>query len=438
MERTKRRTRQPLSSLANAVLVALVALACSSGGHAGVTDTHGSAVEESVASDPTSTPTPPGRSLGPPPTPMVTLTPIAGSSRAASGSPLRRSEATAELRAFDGSGMVSGPRVNVGRSLVISTYPAGPAMATTPEVVSLWDPLTGESRELWTGVAGKQENIFEAGGDWLVTVRTGFSLPFAEWELILHHLDGETRTIARSDPRVPKAEGLHPDLPFGFAPSPSIAGGRVVWEEHYVRDDGNVGKRVNLYDIATGETRTIIQVPDATKEDLRSPSIGGQRVVWIHKVFAPIPGDPSQFDVAMFDLQSGALSTLPISGRPWQIGLTADGTYIAWDDGMDFKYAMNLETGTTVWYAGNPYQSGWGVLRSGSRFSWIPGMLEGGALAGYFDAATGLVREIEPPPAGSVVNIGQPMGHWFVLQDLRLRDEERAASRYFLIPIDGP
>ncbi len=335
---------------------------------------------------------------------------------------------------FDGETMSLTPKGYVGRWLVLRSYPEGAAVETSPGEVSLWDPLTGESRPLWTGVPGRQDTIFGADGDWLITVHTGLSLPFAEWELILRNLSGEARTIARSDPRIVKSPGLHPDLPFGFAPSPSIANGLVVWEEHYVADDGTVGKRINAHDIETGDTRILVRVPDATREDLRSPSIGGGRVAWIHKVFAPIEGDPSEFDVAIMDLGSGSVSALPISGRPWQVGLTVDGEFLAWDDGMDFKYAMNLRTGVVTRYAGNPYQSGWGVLRDGSRFSWIPGSPPD-AHAGYFDTATGVVREAETPREGSTVNVGEPMGPWFVLQDLRLGEERFTRSRYLLIPI---
>lgn len=420
---------------AGAILAWLTVVACSGKGHAPAAEPGVPPPIESGALAATATLA--GRSLGPPPLVVPSVTPVARSKAASVGPPLKRSDATAEFPMFDGKGMSVTPKVYSGGSLVLLAHPEGPAVEISPEEVSLWNPLTGESRLLWKGIPGRQDEVFEADGDWLITVRFGLSLPFAEWELIVRNLGGEARTIARSDPRVARAPGLHPDLPFGFAPRPSIANGTVVWEEHFIAADGRVGKRINAYQIDTGETRTLVHVPDATREDLRSPSIGGGRVVWIHKAFAPVEGDPSEFDVAILDLRSDTVSVLPISGRPWQIGLTVDGASLAWDDGMDHKYAMNLLTGDVTRYAGNPYRSGWGVMRDGSRFSWVPGSPPE-ALAGYFDSATGIVREVEQAPEGSIVNVGEPMGPWFVLQDMRQGEEERVtASRYLLIPL-GP
>lgn len=275
-------------------------------------------------------------------------------------------------------------------------------------VYELWNPVTGETKPAWQGVAGTQDPILDVSGDWLLTDRIGLSLPFQNWQLILRDLKtGEQIQIARSDPNVVKVPGLPLRLPSGLAPTASMSGPLVVWDEFILDSRGQPLERIQLYNVQTGTRRTLASV-DPLVEDLWQPSIAGTSVVWAHR---STPNGAQE--LVLLDLKTGTKRTFPVGGEIYECVLSSDAKYLAWDDSYTAKYAIDLQTGQRVQYASD---EGWGTFRSGHYVAWQP--RQPGGDGGYYDFSTQQVRFLAPLAAPIVVNLATVMGGWFVWQEL--------------------
>ena len=326
------------------------------------------------------------------------------------GPPIQATEGMPRLSIAADSGHLHGPVAAYDRWIVLQTepFPITPNDENVPRQYSLWDPETGETASGWSAPPGWHDGVFDADGDWIATVRVGFSLPFPEWSLILRNLKtGEEREIAKSDPRVLEVPGLHPQLPSGFAPWPSLSGGKLVWAEYTVDTPGQAKKKIQLYDVAKGTRQTLYEVSDPTVEDVRVPVIRGGKVAWIRS-----PNGSGEDEIVVRDLESGTEETHRVGGYLYTCALSDDARYLMWDDGYYAKYARDLTTGETVKYATD---QGWGTYQSGHYVSWIPGAAYGG-YGGFYDLEKRVVRFL-PMREDVDTNIAQVMGSWFVWQE---------------------
>lgn len=301
-----------------------------------------------------------------------------------------------------------------GDWIVLSEQSSTPApRAATTFVYELWNVHTGERKPGWESAPGTQDWLGEVSGDWLVTVRGGLSLPFAQWRLILRNLKtGEAREIAHDDPNVVHVPNLPVRLPSGFAPEPSISGQRVVWSEFVVGPHGKAEKRIELYDLASGKQSTLVSV-DPSAQDVWSPSIAGNEVTWVHRLVS------GSQELVVIDLVTARKRTFPVGGDIYSCALSADGRYLAWDDHDVAKHVVDLDSGGVLQYAGD---EGWGTVRSGDYFSWQPftGSYTANAMSpgagGIYDAQTRQVRFVSHQENSTIMS-ATVMGNWFVWQD---------------------
>jgi hypothetical protein len=312
------------------------------------------------------------------------------------------------------------PVTAYGNFILLSrgVVPAYPNFRLTYE---LWDPLTGTTRPAWEGTVNHQDWVLDSSNDWLVTVRTGLSLPFADWELILRNpLDGEEINIAASDPAIADIAGLTPRLPLGFAPTASISGPSVVWVEFY-SNAGEPKKRIRLYNLETREARTLVEV-DPRVEDVWQVSIGGTKVAWAH---SKDPETPQELIV--LDLQTSLQSSYSVGGEIYSCALSSDGVFLTWDDNLEAKFALNLESGERVQYAAG---EGWGTNMSGHYVAWTPS--NPGGYGGYYDLRTKQVRFVRSLDKGFSMNLATVMGEWFVWQEMNIsRAPDRSGSYFY-------
>jgi hypothetical protein len=318
------------------------------------------------------------------------------------------------------------PLAAYGRDIIVRSVALGPqAAGGEADEYFLWRPGPGELTPLWQGEAGTQDMVTSAEPPWVATVRTERSLPFAEWALILRNIEtGEEQVLARSDERLRDVPGLQPRLPAGFAPQPQLSGARVAWAAIAFDEEGAPRERVHLYDLSTGEDRVVFEVADPAATGVWSVSIGGSRVAWIH-----LPAASSPLEIAVMDLETGGIGTMRDVGAPFSAALSADGRYLAWDDSMKAKYALDLDTGERVQYAGDV---GWGTFVSGGRVAWAPATNRGGK-GGFYDFAAGEVRYREDTP-GAIMNIALVLGPWFAWQE---RPFAGSGGVYHFVPLDG-
>ncbi|MFN8507844.1 MAG: hypothetical protein U0547_09795 [Dehalococcoidia bacterium] len=332
-----------------------------------------------------------------------------GAGGAGTPTPTNAADATVATIAMD----TPGPRLPLENA---AGEPQTPVAAVTGGIVlaigggetgaaqtfALWDPATGETRPLWTGVAGRQDIVMAASGDWLATVRTGLSLPFPDWELLVRNAaTGESRTIAHDEGDLDTAGDIRPGLPFGFAPRAVIDGTRVAWIQ-YTGTAAAPARELRTYDLATGQRATVDTVTLAAG-DIDTIAAGGGRVAWLR-----VDAAGQRFIVRE---AGGASREIPVDGAPFQAALDATGRYLAWDDGLTTKRLLDLQTGARSVFATN---EGWGMTASGGRFSWAPAAAYGGA-PGYFDAATGTTYLLERRD-GVRSNYAALLGPWFAWQ----------------------
>lgn len=303
-------------------------------------------------------------------------------------------------------GRVIQPVAAVGERILFSETVRETAGPASPQVFELWDPSTDAWTRAWEGEPASQDVVSGSGGPWVATVRTGMDLPFAAWTLILRNLDtGEARELAAGDPKLADTPGLQPDLPMGLAPLPSIADGKVAWDQ-LIATPAGAGKHVLVYDIASGEQREVASVADATREDLRLPSTSGGRVAWIHR-------DLPSRAATLFMESDGQVRKLDIAGDPWSVALLDNGTRVAWDDGLQAKWVLSIDSGAKTTYGTN---EGWGTVTNGRQLTWMPAGAQGGR-GGYFDPGQGKRRLLAVSP-GMLSNIATLLGPWFAWQEI--------------------
>lgn len=272
----------------------------------------------------------------------------------------------------------------------------------------LWNVSANEFTTLWTDAPGTQHAFAVAEGDWLVTVETGYSLPLARWSLVLRNVTtNESRTIAESDMRVPDlAKGVQTG-PAGFAPLPTIAGGRVGWIEFFVSASGGLGKRFQIYDIASGVITALVEIGDASSGDLQSASLAANHAAWLYR------GD-GRPEAWVQTLDSGARTVYEIGGDPYSCALSPDGAFLLWDDtqyaqqGTRAKYALERTTDTVVRYSET---KGWGTYVGGDYVSWTPWE----NAAGFYDFRNDVGYTVDLQGRQSI--LATAMGGWYVWQE---------------------
>jgi hypothetical protein len=287
-----------------------------------------------------------------------------------------------------------------------------------------WDPDTGWRTPLWGGEPGKQDIVADTSGDWAAVVRTGMSLPFAQWSLVLRNMrTSESRVIALAHPALPELPGLDGAPPLGYMPAVSLSGNDLVWNQYVLRD-GKAAREIRHYNIATADTALISAVEVATGRDLRSPAVADGTVAWIEW------GTGGGTSIRLYQLATGELREVANTGNPFQLTLLDGARTLIWDDAQSAKYALDLWTGQRLAFAEG---DGWGVIGDGLRAGWAPATAYGGA-GGYFDSATGEVRTLGHDP-DIVTNIARPLGPWFAWQELRVGEQMLQRSGFWFLRI---
>ncbi|HEX6030694.1 MAG TPA: hypothetical protein VFY90_04625 [Tepidiformaceae bacterium] len=341
--------------------------------------------------------------------------------------PAIRSEAAAHFLPLMDEGWQAQPvAAYKDRFLVGETKVDREADSATQRFV-IWDPATGARQPAWYGETGRQDIVAGMAGDTAVYVRTGLSLPFAEWSLEARNLvTGETQTIAQSRPEVASDPNVQPEPPFGLAPHPVVSGGKIAWAE-YVWRNGGTNREVRMHDLATGWTVTLGAIPTGRGEQLDSVALGGNRAAWVHW------GADGTARMVVHDLTSGAETPLDLDAKPFALALDDRGQTLAWDDSRGGKYSVRIDGSTPQRFAGD---EGWGVVASGSRFSWAPAAAYGGT-GGFFDLATGELRLVTRKPHVQV-NYAAVLGGTFTWQELTTGADgaaNEAKSGYYFMPL---
>lgn len=329
------------------------------------------------------------------------------------GPDVRPGATTPRLPLLSSPGRAQVPLAADGDWIVLGDRPTS-AITGSTYTYALWNISTGERRAGWDAPPDMQDWLGESSGGWLVTVRIGLSVPFADWRLILRNLrTGETREIAHSNPDVEKIPNLPVRLPSGFAPTPSVSGTRVTWSEFVLDPTGAVRKRIELYNLLDGSLSTLVEVVPSV-EDVWGPSLAGNRVAWAHR-----PAAPNSQELVVLDLDNGGTTSFQVGGEIYGCALSADGENLAWDDRYVEKHVINVTNGERLQYAGD---EGWGANRSGHYVSWQP--LTGSYTAetaspgagGFYDFEKGEVRFVAHEEDSTIIS-ATLLGDWFVWQD---------------------
>ena len=290
-----------------------------------------------------------------------------------------------------------------------------------------WDADAEQREVAWESEAGRQDIVAGVDGSKVVYVRTGLELPFADWKLEVRDLaTGETKTLGKGTPEVMSAMGASASPPFGVAPRPAVEDGKVAWAQYEVVA-GRAMRRVHVHNLESGTTTLVASADGGAGEDVESPTLGGERAAWVRWT----PEGAAKIEV--IDLQTGKWEQLAVTATPYAIALDESGNTLAWDDSQGGKYALSLEDGEKVRFAGD---EGWGITVSGGRFAWVPAAAYGGT-GGYYDLETNQLRLLGKKP-GVQVNQATVMGDWFVWQELVVGDNGQPdldRSGYYFLPL---
>jgi hypothetical protein len=337
------------------------------------------------------------------------------------GAAIVADESTPRLEVRAG-GRVYEPVGAAGARVVVKSLPAGDTPATTSILYQLYDPASGARVDAWSASPGSQDFVTESEGPWVVTVRTGLGLPFPDWSIILRNVEtGDMRTVSRSQAAVARVPGVQTRLPTGFAPQPSLSGTRLAWVESNLDAAGGLRRQVKLYDLATGATSVLFDVPEPLSGDAWSVAVRGDIAAWAYR-----PPHKDAVEIVVHDFVSGAQRHITGVGNPYSLVLSAGGRYLAWDDEMVTKTAMDLHTGARVTYA---TAVGWGTFATGDEISWTPATGRGGR-GGFYNPVTNTIRFRDDTP-GAVMNVARVMGPWFSWQELPA-DSSKPGYYYFL------
>ena len=280
----------------------------------------------------------------------------------------------------------------------------------------LWNAVTGETRPAWRTPDGMEDTARAMSGDWLAFVRYGDTTP-KEWSLLLYNMaTGESRQIAAADPAITSqihcpgcVDGAQEE--FLYPPRAAVTGTRVVWPQFFAAADGSVRERLQMYDIASGDTTTLGEA-DPTVEVLDAPAAGGSAVAWLERRAS----GPEQ--ILVRDLATGATRTLTVGGRIAGIALSGDGRYLSWDADSFAKYAYDLSTGELVQYASN---EGTGASSARDVVSWQPdfGLVINAPEpnSGFYDVDKHEVRFVAPQQH-MFVGTSSLLGDWFAWSEV--------------------
>ncbi len=406
---------------AGAVTVASALGACSAGDHHQETEREGVLPNSAATATPSSAageaglePLPGGQH---PEFPALVLP---GEVTARVGDPFAKTDGTPRLLNFLDAETGQYPMRAVERGIIVQRHRRYQSDDGYFEYV-LWDPSSGAERLLWTAPPRKQDMISAGEGDLVVVVRTGMSMPFPEWAMSLRNIaTGEERMIAMGDPDLLRTRGLRITLPLGFAPMPSMSGGKVAWAEFGLGASGPE-KHVRIYDVEMGSTSTIATLSDAREELLWSPSIGGDRVAWF-----TAKGMGETVYLVVHELGTGKELRFSVPGAPFDGKLSGDGRYFAWDDGFTAKYALELASGEVTRFAND---EGDQTEVSGHYVSWHP---KRGA--GFYDFESRTVRFSERGGGGAA----SVLGKWFYWREFVIvnGEEDKTRTAYYFIELE--
>lgn len=178
-----------------------------------------------------------------------------------------------------------------------------------------WMPGVAPSMA-WTVPNEVQDIPAEGLGDKIVAVRQGFVAPLADWKLIVRNLDGSHPCIlSQSDVNSYSRDMLQRGFP-GLAPRPSLDGRNLVWAERFVDEQGQKAKRVQAYDLSTGQLRTLAETTDVAHADLWAPTVSGDTAGWLEQQAS---GEVRQVLVSLSGgpFRALTLPKVPVQVRSW-------------------------------------------------------------------------------------------------------------------------
>jgi hypothetical protein len=255
----------------------------------------------------------------------------------------------------------------------------------------LWDPVDGTYELMWTAPDESRDAVSGTDRDWIATTRTGATAPHSDWKVIIRNLEtGEVRVIAEVGAGAQR-------LGVGESPATSIIGGRVAWSELRVGDDGSRRTLVQSYDIAAESLTTVYEVDHMAGEEVRSVSLGGDRIAWIHE-----RSDWRDSQLVIRELSTGAELRFVGNGKPHSGRLSRDGRFFAWDLESMAKFVLEIDTARVDRFAND---EGDQIMVTEDGASWIPGMGPN-PRGGYYDFNTRTVRLT----AGNAGNLGGLLG----------------------------
>ncbi|MBE0611266.1 MAG: hypothetical protein IH609_17930 [Dehalococcoidia bacterium] len=244
----------------------------------------------------------------------------------------------------------------------------------------LWDTVTDKMDLLWRAPAESQDVVAGTDRGWIATTRTGTRAPHSDWEVIIRNGEtGELRVIAEVEARAQR-------LGLGESPIPSIAGGRVAWAELRVGDDGSRRTLIQVYDISAESLATVYELDNMRSEEIRSVSLGGNRIAWIHE-----RSDWRDSQIVVRELSTGVESRFVVQGKPFSGKLSRDGRFFAWDLESKAKFALDIDTGRVDRFASDEGEQ---VVVTEEGVSWQAGTGPN-ARGGFYDFGARTVRLTE-------------------------------------------
>jgi hypothetical protein len=279
------------------------------------------------------------------------------------------------------------------------------------EELALWNPKTGQQK----AVPGSRRNrdagerdVEDGSGEWLLITLSPRTVPPGTprdpLRLLIHHVHtGQTRPIAE----MPQGAGIG---------GPSLSGGVVAWADTDLGPIGERRQRVRLYDIATDRGVTLVDVPYQERHFTFEPlELGGRSLAWTENQ----PGGGPEL-LYVVDLASGATTRYSVSSK-YSLslkGVSGDGRYLLWTNGLHTQFATDLQTGITVRYAeARQISAAKGYAGFSNEESSEPQTYrDPGGDGGLYDLQRGEVRQLAEREGCLCLTQGV-MGDWFVWRE---------------------
>lgn len=327
---------------------------------------------------------------------------------------------------------VSATAGGVGDRVLLARWRRGNPDSDEPHDYHLVDLVTGAQVRAWEGERGTQDIVWRQSGDWAVTFRTGYSLPFAGWRLIIRNLStGESREIAAFDPRVQGYPGSgNPGL--GFAPLPSASGDTVVWTQLVYDETAGVARPTVLaYSISSREFRTLFAGPGDGSIFVGNASVSGHFAAW---VTGESDADPALTVVDLLDESFSETWTLK-HARPYTGHLFAEGRGFVWGElAAERIYVLDRHMGDLKLM---PVKA-WEPVVNDRFASWVQGF------PGYYDIEADEVRFVEQPgplPDGERQGLGGRTitDRWLIVNYIRTDNlgEVRELTAHVFIDLEA-